>query len=292
MRVLVTGATGFVGRHLVRKLIARGDAVHALVRTTSDVSVLPVETQVHRFDGDTAGLRHIVAVAAPDAIVHLASLFRAEHRAEDVVPMVTANVLFATQLVDAATDLGYRDVLNIGTTWQHYRDAAYDPVSLYAASKQAFEAVLAFYVQARGLRLLTLKLNDTYGPDDPRGKLIATLLRAARSGEALALSPGEQVLDLMHVDDAVAAILVGLARLRASDGKAESFVALSGEQLSLRDLVARVEGVTGRKLNIAWGARPYRAREVMRPWGGGVPLPGWRAKVPLEAGLKALAEHV
>lgn len=292
MRVLVTGATGFVGRHLVRRLIVEGNLVHAVVRPGSDVSVLPAAAHVHRYDGDIAQLRHMVALAAPDATLHLASFFRAEHSAEDIAPMVTANLLFATQLVDVATDLGYRDFLNIGTTWQHYRDGDYDPVCLYAASKQAFETMAEFYVRARGLRLLTLKLNDTYGADDPRGKLVAALLRAARGGESVALSPGEQVLDLLHVDDAVAAILIALARLRAGAAKAESFVALSGERLSLRDLVACVERITGRKLNVAWGARPYRPREVMEPWRGGVPLPGWRASVTLEAGLKALAGHV
>ena len=93
--------------------------------------------------------------------------------------------------------------MNTGSYSQHYGGRAYSPVSLYAATKQAFQDILQFYCEVRGLRAVTLELPDTYGPDDKRPKLFSLLDRVARSGETLQMSPGEQLLDLLHVDDVV-----------------------------------------------------------------------------------------
>ena len=91
--------------------------------------------------------------------------------------------------------------------WQHFGTPDYRPVNLYAATKQAFEDVLAYYADAQGIAAVTLELYDTYGPGDPRRKLIRILFEAARSGEPIQLSPGEQVIELLHVDDAVPRIV-------------------------------------------------------------------------------------
>ena len=285
--VLVTGATGFVGRHVCAALIADG---HAVLRANSDDSVLPDAVRRHRHDGSTESMHALVGAVRPEAAIHLASLFRAEHRAEEIAPMVEANVLFGTQLADALTAQGCTRLVNTGTAWQHYEGRDYDPVCLYAATKQAFEDMLAFYVNARGLRAVTLELFDTYGPDDPRGKLVSALVGAARTGRALSLSPGDQRIDLVHIDDVAAAYRAALQRLLDGEtAAAERFMVRSGEPVSLRELVALVEDTTGRTIDARWGERPYRDREVMAPWTGGRTLPGWRPRIGLAKGLKQLA---
>jgi nucleoside-diphosphate-sugar epimerase len=165
-------------------------------------------------------------------------------------------------------------------------------VSLYAATKQAFEDILAFYTDATPLRVISLHLFDTYGPDDPRPKLIQLLLKAARGGPGLSMPEGKQLLDFVHVDDVVNAFLLAAARLERGDGAPnETFAVSAGERLSLRDLVALVERLVGHSLPVEFGARPYRAREVMQPWTRGEPIPGWAPQTSLESGLRRLLEE-
>lgn len=286
--VLVTGVSGFVGSHLVRGLLAEGWRVHGVVRPESKVVPLSAVGEgwtLHRHDGTTEAMIAIMAEVQPTVVFHLASSFLSEHQSKDVVALVQSNVLFGTQVVEAMAQQKLRLLVNTGTSWQHYENRAYSPVNLYAATKQAFEAVLQYYVEACGLRVITLKLFDTYGSDDPRPKLMNLLKRVTVENQPLAMSPGEQRIDLVHVDDVVQAFLVAAERLRAGIVAGhERYAVSSGQPLSLRELVRQVEQILGRELPIVWGGRPYRAREVMQPWEG-ERLPGWVTAIELGKGL-------
>jgi len=289
-RALVTGATGFVGAHLTRTLADHGWDVSALVLPMPDVARLDPRVTPLELDGSTERVIECVRTAAPDVVFHLASLFIAEHTSEQVKPLIEANVLFGAQLLEAMTVAGCDALVNTGTSWQHYDDADYDPVCLYAATKQAFEDLALYYSNARGIRVQTVRLFDTYGPADPRPKLFHALRTAAAEGRALEMSAGDQRIDLVYIDDIVKAFEVAAERALASTpGVSEAWAISSGERLSLRELVERWQSITGRTLEVNWGGRPYRAREVMEPWTGPV-LPGWEPVFTLQGGIE-LMEH-
>jgi nucleoside-diphosphate-sugar epimerase len=167
---LVTGATGFVGSHLVPRLVRAGWQVHVVSRVNSRVPDAPefFQVKMHTHDGTTEGMIRLIGDAKPVVVFHLASLFLSQHEASDVERLVVSNVLFGNQLLEAMKTHGVSHLINTGTSWQHYENKAYSPVNLYAATKQAFESLLQYYVEAHGLRAITLKLSDTYGPHDPR----------------------------------------------------------------------------------------------------------------------------
>jgi nucleoside-diphosphate-sugar epimerase len=284
---LVTGATGFIGTHLTARLEAEGFDVHAIVPVDGRPNSARVTT--HTLDGTTDRVIAIVSGVAPDVVFHLASLFVAEHETAQVTPLVEANVLFGTQVLEAMAISGVERFVNTSTAWQHYGDAEYDPTSLYAATKQAFEDVLAFYVPAKGMRAVTLELYDTYGPDDPRPKLFAALRSAVADGRELAISPGEQMIDLVYIDDVVDAFLgAGEQTAVQQAGTHERYAVATGSPQSLRDIVTLWSSVTDCALRVKWGGRPYRAREMMAPPTRGVPLPGWSAKVALPEGISRM----
>lgn len=293
---LVTGATGFIGAHLTSRLVRDGWDVHLLVRPGSDLTPLAeVREQVrsHSHDGTTGGLLSIMEAVAPDVVFHLASLFIAEHRPADIERMIESNLLFATQLSESMVNCGVWRLVNTGTSWQHYESREYSPVNLYAATKQAFEAILRYYVESTQLRAVTLKLFDTYGPGDRRPKLFRLLRQLAAQSEPLAMSPGEQLIDLVHVDDVVEAFLLAAEMLFNGevDGN-EDYAVTSGSPISLKALVAQYSSLLGRDLPITWGGRPYRSREVMVPWHSGPTLPGWQPRVPLGDGLLGIIAEV
>ena len=290
-RVLVTGGTGFTGSHLVRSLIAEGWQVHVLLKKGSSVSSLDEirgKIVLHVHDMTTRGMIEIVKKARPSMVIHLASLFLAEHEPKDVEPLIDSNVKFGAQLAEAMAVNGVHGLVNVGTSWQHFGNKDYDPVCLYAATKQSFEMILRFYVKARGFKVITLKLFDTYGPNDTRPKLFSALKRAL-SGEKLMMSPGQQYIDITYIDDVVSAFMTSIKKLETlKSGQMIEYAISSKKPIKLKELVRIYKKCVKKELPIVWGARPYREREVMVPWKKGKTLPGWRPKVSLEEGIRKL----
>lgn len=290
-RATVTGATGFIGAHLARRLVAEGWDVHVIARLQSDLSMLrsiASKIKVYRHDGTIKSMREIVEAAEPDVVFHLASNFIAEHTPEDIEALIETNVTFGTQVVESMIVNGAYKFVNVGTAWQHFENKCYNPVCLYAATKQAFEAILTYYTESTCLRVITLKLFDTYGPDDPRKKLFSFLARVATEKEPVPMSPGEQLVDIVYIDDVVDAFFLAASLLEEPGESFETYAISSQNPIMLRDLVSVYSEVTGRSLSIEWGKKPYRCREVMVPWDRGRILPGWRPSVSLEEGIRKL----
>ena len=288
MKILVTGSTGFIGGHLVRRLLNDRHEIHALTRPETDQNPLE-STIVHTHLGSTQNMIEIMEAAKPDAVIHLASLFIGEHKSADVEALINSNVVLSTQLAEAMSVNEVRLLINVGTSWQHYADADYNPVNLYAATKQAFRSVLSFYLETSDLRVINLEVFDTFGPNDQREKLFNLLNRLRVTGETISMSPGNQFLDPIYIDDVCDAFLVALKRLQSGQVKrSETYSVRSDDPIQLKELVKIYEKVSNIKLNVEWGGRPYRAREVMHPWSGGVTLPGWSPKISIEEGVKKL----
>lgn len=292
---LVTGGTGFVGANLVRRLVRDGWETHVIVRPGSSLDMLSGVGQtirVHVHDGSTEGLIEIIKLASPQVVFHLASLFLAQHTSQDIAPLIHSNLLFSTQLVEAMSVNGVRHLVNTGTSWQYFENKEYSPVCLYAATKQAFEAVLSYYVEVSALSAVSLQLFDTYGPNDPRAKLFTLLRKTARTGEALLMSPGEQWMDLVYIDDVLDAYLLAAERLLQDKvNRHEIYAVTSGQPVKLRDLVETYARITGQPLAVEWGARPYRPREVMVPWNKGEVVPGWQPQIELAAGIALMEQQ-
>jgi nucleoside-diphosphate-sugar epimerase len=276
---LITGATGFVGSHLARRLVKDGWTVHAVVRSSSTRDlVCDIEGVIHFHihDGTIDSMLKIFAESRPDTIFHLASLFLSQHQPQDTTALLQSNIIFGTHLAEAAVANGCFQFVNTGTSWQHYEGEGYNPVNLYAATKQAFEDILKYYVEAHELKVVTLKLFDTYGPDDPRPKLMNQLKRAAQTRETLEMSPGEQLIDLVHVDDVVEAFCLAQGLLESMDASSmKDYGVTSCDPRPLKEIVLKIENEIGKSIPVNWGGKPYRTREVMIPWKPMEIVPGW-----------------
>jgi nucleoside-diphosphate-sugar epimerase len=289
---LLTGATGFVGSHLARRLVRDGWSVCALTRPPLDR--LPSGVEPVEIPGSPDALIRSVDAVAPTVCFHLATRFQGHHEPVDVPDLVEANVGFGAQLAEAVARTSRCPFVNVGSAWQRFEGRVGAPTTLYAATKQAFEDILTFYAQVEGLPVATLYFFDTYGPDDRRQKLVPLLFDAARRGRELEMSGGHQLIDLLHVDDAVSALLAVAELLRSGEGTGEGggagFAARTGAPVTVRELVELVEQATARSLRLRWGARPYRPREMFTPWLSPPPPPGWSPTIALADGLRALAE--
>lgn len=289
-KVVITGATGFVGSNLTRYFLEQNKEVHLIVRPQSDVSNFDNNNEnlhIFRYDQDIQALITFFKEVQPDCVFHLASNFIAEHHTSQIDALVQSNITFGLHLIEAMKEAGVKKLINTGTSWQHYNNEAYNPVCLYAATKQAFENLIEYYVQAEAFQVITLKLFDTYGETDTRPKLINLLHKFADEQTELNMSPGAQMINLVHIDDVCKAFDVAYRLLLKKDDRVHlKYAVSSNESYQLKEVIQIFESVTNKKIKVIWGGKPYRKREVMTLWEKGETLPNWQIKIDLNEGLK------
>lgn len=266
MNILVTGVTGFIGMNLLKALNDKY-VVYVLVRPTTDLSKVSTE-HIFVFDDNIVELSNYLRTNKIRGIVHLASLYITQHQPMQIKDLILSNVYLGAALLEAAVEANVKWFLNTGTIWQNYipDSQEYCPVNLYAATKQAFIDMAKYYTEISELKFCTLKLCDTYGPDDTRPKILTLFKRIAETGETLDMSPGEQLIDLVYIDDVVDGFEHLILMLENDACIKNDYVLSSGHPIRLKDLASMYEEITGKVLNINWGGRRYKQREVMIPW--------------------------
>jgi len=293
MKIFVTGATGFIGKHLIKKIISEGNKV-TINLYRKEIS--PFAEQVLTYQLNENNIENDIEFFKKeqfDGIIHLASLYLTTHQPHQAIKLIDSNVRFSTYILECAAKAKTKWFINTGTFWQHYQNKNYSPVNLYAASKQAFESIAQYYWETDQITFCTLKLSDTYGPNDTRPKIFNLWERIAQTGETLDMSPGKQIIDISHVEDIVSAFYLLALHLQNSNSEVkngDSFAVKAEKRYTLRKLATIFEKVTGKKLNINWGGRPYRSREVLKPWTNGCIVPNWKPNITIEYGIKTFRE--
>jgi nucleoside-diphosphate-sugar epimerase len=290
-KVLITGATGYIGANLTQRFVDSNVLVGIIKRPSSNMSRLNNVRQnllTFDYDGSTESLIKALREFQPDVVFHLASSVIARHKTEDLETLINSNILFGTQLLEAMQLNGVNKIVNTSTSWQMREQLKFNPFTLYTALKQAFEDILFFYANVYDIKSISLRLPDIYGPNDDRSKILNLVHKAAKTGNILEMSAGEQEMDILYIDDVVDGFIVAGDVLESVEKKFNVSSLSSMNSIALKKIVKMYEKLNEVIVNINWGALPYRDNEIMKITLPDNILPHWKAKVALEDGLRKL----
>jgi nucleoside-diphosphate-sugar epimerase len=291
-RILMTGATGFLGRNVAWRLVQNGHEVANLQRSSSsrdllDANVLGRTVQSLQLTDDLQSAYSAVREYEPDCVISIAAMAGNASTPDLISKMLQSNVALPCALARGMVDVNKRAFISCGSSWQTCAmDGSYSPFDFYAGTKQAWDDLSRTYADL-GLNVTSLRMFDNYGPGDSRNKIVDLIFKTAVSGDRLDMSPGEQKMDLVYVDDAAIATVMAAEQAMESRSSGLNIYGVSTRiHTKLKDVATMVQEVTGLPVDINWGGRSYRPREVMVPYSGLTTVPGWSPKTSLKDGLK------
>jgi nucleoside-diphosphate-sugar epimerase len=259
--VLVTGATGFIGGHLVALLDRLGAEVHAIHRNADPLTAFDTPVRWHRADlSDPRATRAAVAAARPEHVIHLASLVKGARDPDLLLPMFEANVASTVNVLEAARSSGVRRVQLAGSLEEP--EPGGTSASPYALSKAAAHLYGDYYRDSVGLEVVNLQIFMVYGPATPdETKLVPYVIGELLAGRAPEVSSGTRPVDWVHVGD----VAEGIARCALVATVPSAPVPLgTGRLHTVRQVVETLVELSGVGVEPRFGSRADRSEEVVR----------------------------
>jgi len=291
-KILLTGATGFLGGHLLKLLTQEKDWCSvAIITRCNNENVCSSIEQITNV-GDYIDFEEKILRFDPEIVIHLASYLSANDDYEDIDNIIDANITFGTKVLQALSKANVQYFINTGSFAEFYwNDGELDPAYLYSASKTAFRHIVDYYSKKSDFKVINVIPYTIYGEKDKNKKVIDYIIDALDSNDAIGMTAGEQVLDFVHVEDVAEFYLCLLKNIQNITATNESFHVGTGIGTSIKDIAAKIEESTSKKLNISWGEREYRSRDVMRAVASSFKaksIVGWESKINIEDGINLL----
>lgn len=289
IRVLVTGASGFIGSRLCARLSSLGASIHAISRRPRTE-----HAAIAWHQGDLASdqvVRDLLAAVKPEIVFHLASEVKGGRDLKLVMPTFNANLLSTVHLLVAATETGCRRIVTAGSLEEpDGQERAVIPSSPYAAAKAAASAYARMFHALYQTPVVLARIFMVYGPgQQDLLKLVPYVALSLLRGESPRLSKGERPVDWIFVEDVVEGLLtMGLAP--GIDGRTLDLG--SGELVTTRRIVEILGEIVDAGIPLQFGALPDRPMEQVRVADVAATdrVLGWKPGVPLRSGLEQTVE--
>lgn len=281
--ILLTGATGFLGSHLLEALLKEKYQVVVLKRSTSNIwRIRHLLQQVKSYDIDLEPVENAFSEQHIDIVFHTACHYGRDD--DSITRIVASNLMLGLDVLENGIRFKTSAILNADTLLQKH-------LNVYTLSKKQFVEWLKN--ESGKIQVVNLKLEHMYGPKDDGAKFVPWVINQLKGNvPEIMLTKGEQERDFIYISDVVSAFMLIVEKLDDLD-KFTEFDVGTGKLITIQSFLKKlkqsyVAGFGASPTTLAFGRLPYREGEIMRVQVNNQPLLdlGWESKVQLNTGLK------
>lgn len=294
MKVVLTGATGFLGSHLLEALLKNGYEVAVLKRSHSNMRrILPHTGNIKTFNVDEIGMEEIFStIGAVDVVIHAATFYG--HSQGEIGEVFRSNVEFPFELLEQSQKSGCSVFINTDSFFSTPSNK-YSHLLSYSLSKRHFREWCELISKQNGIKVVNLKLYHLYGVGDNEQKFCTDIInRCIHESGTIDLTQGEQRRDFVNVIDVVNAYIAVIESSNLLLSQYNDFDVGYGRSFSIREFVEKVHEVTDSNAFLNFGALPTREGEFEGATANISFLRelGWKPEITLENGISIIVNNI
>ncbi|WP_161499722.1 NAD(P)-dependent oxidoreductase [Limnohabitans sp. TS-CS-82] len=288
-KIFLTGGTGFVGKHVLTALQARGFSVIAATR--SDISHLP-KNLVHSTTEWVSyhDAENVIRSFKPEAVIHLATEYGISATLHDVF---LSNCAWPLNLLEKSISAGTKLFLNTDSFFGK-REFNYPHMRPYTLSKSNFLDWGKLAVTGTQTRFITLRLEHVFGENDTPYKFVPTVIRQLKANADFDATIGTQKRDFVYVDDVVRAFMILLDSISMMALEKNEIEIGSGHSMTVRSFVELAKSISGSSSIVRFGNLPMRQKEIMDSFANTsiLKILGWKPQWTVEQGLRRCIQNM
>ena len=251
--ILITGASGFVGGHLLNNCLKNNFNVYAIFKYSRKninfvkkykKKIFPV------FYKNIYQIKNKLTNYKIDYVIHCATHYIKKHAHNDIENIIKSNILFSTILLDVVVNIKIKKFINLGTVWQHFNNNKNLAFNFYAATKQSFECILNYYKnQYPKIKFYNILLTDTFGTNDKRKKLVAILIKNFKKKNKNKITiPKNLSMNLVSINQ----VTKCLNDLLKNNYKSNYYIIKSKQDVKIFDLINFLNHNLKKQIKVNW----------------------------------------
>ena len=274
---ILTGATGYIGKHVTKHLLLDGWRVIHLLRKRKNKKIWNDKVKCYNIKNTFTNSRILKKLNKKNTIfIHLASHSSIKDEVKNCQNYINSNISLGTKLLSFMQKNSFNKLITSETYWQFNQKGEFFGNCLYSETKNCFSIIAKYFHRKYNFSVHCLVLYDVYGPDDNRRKILNMIIDSYKNKSILKLTPGKQFVDYTFIDDVAMAFVVAANKmLLVNKNKFIRNTVRSMNEKKFKVYIKIAQEVLNLKFKIKWNGKNYPKHQIMKPW---LPSSKWLLK--------------